>query len=97
MPILLVACVIFFCQIEGLSLNLSKRRQLLVDGVVESNPKPSQNYYKSPRGRPKKIKVFRGTKKKKKRSVNDNVKVDFSVIRDETISSHEQWRKCLFL
>ena len=37
-----------------------------MDGVVESNPKPSQNYYKSPRGRPKKIKVFRGTPKKNK-------------------------------
>ena len=45
-----------------LNLNL-KRRQLLVDGDVESNPGPSQNYYKFSHGRPKKIKVFRGTTK----------------------------------
>ena len=58
---------------EGLSLNLIKKRQLLVDGDVESDPGSSQNYYKSPRGRPKKVDL-----------VSDNVKVDFSVIRDET-------------
>ena len=39
-------------------------RQLLVDGDVDSNPRPSQNYYKSPRGRPQKIEVFRGIPKK---------------------------------
>ena len=34
-----------------------------MDGDVESNPGPSQNYSKPSRGRPKKIKVFRGTPK----------------------------------
>ena len=68
---------------EGLSLNLSKRRRLLLDGDVESNPGPSQNHFKSPRGRPKKIKIFRGTPKKID-LVSDNVKIDFSFIRDET-------------
>ena len=53
-----------------------------MDGDVESNPGLSQNYYKSPHGCPKKIKVFDGTHKKIV-LVSDNVKVDFSVIRDE--------------
>ena len=30
-----------------------------MDGDVEPNRGPSQNYYKSPRGRPEKIKVFK--------------------------------------
>ena len=54
-----------------------------MDGDVESNPGPSQKYYKSPCRRPKKIKVFRGTSKKID-LVSNNVKVDSSVIRDET-------------
>ena len=57
-------CYLLLSNYEGLNLNLSKRRQLLVDSDVESNPGPSQNYYKSLQGRPKKIKVFRGTPKK---------------------------------
>ena len=57
-------CYLLSSNYEGLNLNLSKRRQLLVDGDVEPNPVPSQNYYKSPRGRPKRIKVFRGAPKK---------------------------------
>ena len=76
-------CYLLLSNYEGLNLNLSKRRQLLVGGDVESNPGPSQNYYKSPRRRPKEIKVFRGTPKNID-IVSDNVKVDFSVIRDET-------------
>ena len=56
-------CYLLLSNYEGLNLNLSKRRQLLVDGDVESNPGPSQNYYKPSRGRPKKIKVFGGTPK----------------------------------
>ena len=48
-------CYLFLSNFEGLNLNLSKRRQLLVDGDVESNPGPSQNYCKSPGSRPKKI------------------------------------------
>ena len=57
-------CYLLSSNYEGLNLNLSKRRQLLLDGDVEPNPAPSQKYYKSPRGRPKKIKVFRGAPKK---------------------------------
>ena len=57
-------CYLLSSNYERLSLNLSKRRQLLVDGGVEPNPVPLQNYYKPPRGRPKKIKVFRGAPKK---------------------------------
>ena len=76
-------CCLLMSNYEELNLNLSKRRQLLVDGDVESNPGPSQKYYKSPCRRPKKIKVFRG-KSKKIDLVSNNVKVDSSVIRDET-------------
>ena len=76
-------CYLLLSNYEGLSLNLSKRRQLLLDGDVESNPGPSQNHFKSPCGRPKKIKIFRGTSKKID-LVSDNVKIDFSFIRDET-------------
>ena len=57
-------CYLLLSNYEGLNLNLSKRRQLLLDGDVESNPGPSQNYYKSPSGRPKKIKVLTETPKK---------------------------------
>ena len=90
-------CYLLLSNYEGLSLNLSKRRQLLVDGDVKSNPGPSQNYYKSPRGRSKKIKVFRGTTTKTD-LVSDSVKVDFSVTRDETAPlGLMNSRKCLFL
>ena len=68
MPNLLIVCAIFSCQ---------------VDGEVESNPGPSQNYYRSPFGCPKKIKVFRGTPKKID-LVSNNVKVNVSVTTDET-------------
>ena len=57
-------CYLLSSNYERLNLNLSKRRQLLVDGGVEPNPVPLQNYYKPPRGRPRKIKVFRGAPKK---------------------------------
>ena len=57
-------CYLLSSNYERLNLNFSKRRQLLVDGGVEPNPVPLQNYYKPPRGRPKKIKVFRGAPKK---------------------------------
>ena len=76
-------CYLLLSNYEGLNLNLGKRRQLLVDGDVESNPWPSQNYCKSPGWHPNKIKVFRGTTKITD-LVSDNVKVDFSVIRDES-------------
>ena len=40
-----------------LDVNLNFRRlaQLLIDGDVESNPGPTQNGCKSPRGRPKEL------------------------------------------
>ena len=67
---------------EGLNLNLRQA---------------SQNYCKSPRRSPKKIKVFRGTTTKTD-LVSDSVKVDFSVIRDETAPLRLlNNRKCLFL
>ena len=76
-------CYLLLSNYEGLNLNLRKRRQLLVDGDVDSNPGPSQNYYKSPcGGTPKKIDL-----------VSDNGKVDFSVIRDK----HEKMFVCLAL
>ena len=50
---------------RGLNLNFLKLGQLLVDGDIESNPGPTQNDSKSPRGRPKKVKVFKGTAKRK--------------------------------
>ena len=52
-------CYLILSNYDGLNLNLSKRRQLLVAGDVESNRGTSKNYYKSPRGRPEKIKVFK--------------------------------------
>ena len=57
-------CYLLLSNFERLNLSLSKRRQLLVDADVESNPGPSENCCKSPCGHPKKIKVFRGTPKK---------------------------------
>ena len=76
-------CYLLLSNYEGLNLNLIKKRQLLLDGEVESNPGPSQNYCRSPFGRPKKIKVFRGTPKKID-PVSNNVKVNLSGTRDET-------------
>ena len=60
-----VGCLCYFLlsNYEGLNLNFIKKRQLPVDGDVESNSGPSRSYYKSPCGRPKKIKVFSGTSK----------------------------------
>ena len=58
--------------------------QLLIDGDVESNPGPTQNIdCKSPGGRSKKIKGFRGTPKK----CNFSSDIDFNVtyIRDPNI------------
>ena len=46
------------------NLNFLKLKQLLIDGDIESNPGPTQNDCKSSVGRPKKIKVFKGTAKK---------------------------------
>ena len=46
---------------RGLNLNCLRLAKPLIDGDVESNPGPTQNDCKSPRGRPKKIKVFKGT------------------------------------
>ena len=48
----------------GLNLNFLRLAQLLIDGDIESNPGPTQNDCRSPRGRPKKIKVFKGIPKK---------------------------------
>ena len=49
---------------RGYNLNFLKLKQLLIDGDIESNPGPTQNDCKSSVGRPKKIKVFKGTAKK---------------------------------
>ena len=46
------------------NLNFLKLKQLLIDGDIESNPGPTQNDCKSSVGRPKKMKVFKGTAKK---------------------------------
>ena len=40
----------------GLNLNFLRLAQLLIDGDIESNPGPTQNDWRSPRGRPKKTK-----------------------------------------
>ena len=48
---------------RGYNLNFLKLKQLLIDGDIESNPGPTQNDCKSPVGRPKKIKLFKGTAK----------------------------------
>ena len=47
----------------GYNLNFLKLKQLLIDGDIKSNPGPTQNDCKSLVGRPKKIKVFKGTAK----------------------------------
>ena len=49
---------------RGYNLDFLKLKQLLTDGDVESNPGPKQNDCKSPVGRPKKIKAFKGTAEK---------------------------------
>ena len=48
---------------RGYNRNFLKLKQLLIDGDIESNPGPTQNDCKSPVGRPKKIKLFKGTAK----------------------------------
>ena len=40
---------------RGYNLNFLKLKQLLIDGDVESNPRPTQNDCKFPVGRPKKL------------------------------------------
>ena len=57
----------------GLNLNFLRLAQLLIDGDIESNSGPTQNDCRSPRGRPKKIKVFKGIPKKFDLSENNNV------------------------
>ena len=59
----------------GLNLNSLKLAQLLIDSDVESNPGPPQSYCKSPCGRLKKIKVFKGTPKTFDLNENSNVNV----------------------
>ena len=58
-----------------LNLNFLRIAQLLIDGDAESNAGPTQNDYRSPCGRPKKMKVFKGTPKKFYRSESSNVNV----------------------
>ena len=58
-----------------LNLNFLKLAHLLIDGDVESNPGPTQNDCNSPRGRPKKIRVFKRTAKKFDLSENINVNI----------------------
>ena len=60
---------------RGLNLNFLKLAQLLIDSDEESNPGPTQNDCKSPRGRPKKIRVFKGTARKFDLSENININV----------------------
>ena len=70
-------CFSYFLDLNyrGLKLNFIRLVQLLIDGDVDSNPGPTQNDCKSPRGRPKKIKVFKGTPKKFDLSESSNVDV----------------------
>ena len=49
----------------------NRLRQLLLDGDIESHPGSTQNDCKSPVGRPKKVKVFKGTAKKRDLSENN--------------------------
>ena len=49
---------------RGHNLNFLTLKQLLIDVDIESNPGPTENYFKSPVGCPKKIKVFKRTVKK---------------------------------
>ena len=59
-----------------------RRILLLIDGDIESNPGPTQDINsKSPGGRPKKMKGFRGTPKK----CDFSRDVDFNVTRDTSI------------
>ena len=37
-------CYLLLSNYEGINLTLIKKRQLLVDGDIESNPGPLQNY-----------------------------------------------------
>ena len=56
-----INCPYCFLELNYRSFNLKQR---LIDEDIESNPGPTQNDFKSPGGRPRKIKVFKGTKKK---------------------------------
>ena len=58
------SCCFLELNYRGCNLNFFKLKQLLIDGDIESNPGPTQNDCKSSVGRPKKIKVFKGTAKK---------------------------------
>ena len=70
---------------RGYNLNFFILRQLLIDGDIESNPGPTQNDCKSPVGRPKKIKMFKGTAKK----------CDFSK-NNVNVSSDPKLQNCFF-
>ena len=60
---------------RGLNLNFLKLAQLLINSDVESNPGPTQNNCKSPRGHRKKIRVFKGAARKFDLSENININV----------------------
>ena len=80
--------VLYFNKIFGVFLlefydsSFLRRILLLIDGDIESNPGPTQDINsKSPGGRPKKMKGFRGTPKK----CDFSRDVDFNVTRDPNI------------
>ena len=67
-----INCPYYFLELNYRSFNLKQR---LIDEDIESNPGPTQNDGKSLGGRPRKIKVFKGTKKNCGLSENINVNV----------------------
>ena len=86
------------------NLNFLKFAQLLIDGDLESNPGPTQNNCKSPRGRPKKIGVFKGTAKTFDLSGNINFNVAsypkvhnvfFNTIQPLSLNNIKPWSESL--
>ena len=67
-----INCPYCFLELNYRSFNLKQR---LIDEDIESNPGPTQNDCKPLVGRPRKIKVFKGTKKNCGLSENINVNV----------------------
>ena len=76
--------------LELYNLSFLKLNQLIVDGDVESNPGPTQNRInKSPGGRPKKSKGFRGTPKKQK--IEEVQNVDFGAVQTASLNNINPW------
>ena len=77
--------------LESYNLSCLKTNQLLMDGDIESNPGPTFNVDKTPvKGRPKKIKGFRGTPKNSlDKEVARNDILNFRNVNEELLNASD--------